>query len=120
MTNPPEAIFVTCVQSTRMKIRKLIDALWSVESSRTPAIAALIGGLAVGAVLGILFAPKSGKAAREKIIDSISNLFGTAPQQEEQHPALPSHHHPGKRPKSDIRKLIQHAHSSERTEQGFG
>ncbi|HKG05612.1 MAG TPA: YtxH domain-containing protein [Pedobacter sp.] len=99
-----------------MKTRKLIDTLLSGGSSRTPAIAALIGGLAAGAVIGILLAPKSGKAAREKIVDALTGLFGNNSQSEEQEPPVQTHHQPKKRPKSDIGELIHHAHQSEHTE----
>jgi gas vesicle protein len=106
-----------------MKTRKFVDSLLSSgESSRTAAIAALIGGLAAGAALGILFAPKSGKAAREKLCDSLTALFGDKTEEET---AAPEHHashqHHTKRPKSDIREIIQHAHGgSEHTEQSLG
>lgn len=106
-----------------MKTRKLVDSLLSSGGSgRSTAIAALIGGLAAGAVLGILFAPKSGKAARQKLFDSLTGLLGTAseeqPLEQERHG---SHVHHAKRPKSNIREIIQHAHAgSEHTEQGLG
>lgn len=95
-----------------MKTRKFVDSLLSSgDSGRTAAIAALIGGLAAGAVLGVLFAPKSGKAAREKLCDALTGLFGN--NTEEQTPAQehhPKHQHHTKRPKSDIGEIIQHAH----------
>lgn len=106
-----------------MKTRKLIDSVLSSGSSgRSGTIAALIGGLAAGAVLGILFAPKSGKAARQKLRDSLTGLLGTA---SEEQPVEQKHHgshiHHTKKPKSDIREIIQHAHSgSVHTEQGLG
>jgi gas vesicle protein len=106
-----------------MKTRKFVDSLLSSgESNRTAAIAALIGGLAAGAVLGILFAPKSGKAAREKLCDALTGLFGNRTEEET---AAPEHHvghqHHTKRPKSDIKEIIQHAHGgSEHTEQNLG
>lgn len=106
-----------------MKTRKLVYSLLSSGGSgRTAAIAALIGGLAAGAVLGVLFAPESGKAAREKLFDSLSGLFGDQTEEqiaEPEHQAKPLQ--PVKRPKSDIGEIIQHAHHpSEHTEQGLG
>ena len=51
-----------------MKTEKLIRSfLHTGHSDRTKAITALVGGLAIGAVVGILFATDKGKAARQKI-----------------------------------------------------
>jgi gas vesicle protein len=44
------------------------------SSGNSGAVVALLTGLAVGAVLGVLFAPDSGKKTREKISDKASDL----------------------------------------------
>ena len=48
------------------------------SSDKSGAIAALLAGLAVGAVLGVLFAPDSGKNTREKISDKALDLADNA------------------------------------------
>ncbi len=93
-----------------MKTGKLIKAVLQSGSSETAtAVFALIGGLAVGAALGVLFAPESGKTARKKIIDAIKGLTGLAePVQAEA--VQPEIKRPGRKPKSDIKQLIHEAH----------
>ena len=63
-----------------MNYKKLISSrlsnLPSYKTSDTSgAVVALLAGLAVGAVLGVLFAPESGKKTRERISDK---ALGTA------------------------------------------
>jgi gas vesicle protein len=48
------------------------------SSDKSGAVVALLAGLAVGAVLGILFAPDSGKNTREKISDKALDLTDNA------------------------------------------
>ncbi|MEJ7559456.1 MAG: YtxH domain-containing protein [Pedobacter sp.] len=48
------------------------------SSDKSGAVVALLAGLAVGAVLGILFAPDSGKVTREKISDKALDLTDNA------------------------------------------
>lgn len=106
-----------------MKTKKLIGSLLSGGSSgRAVAIGALIGGLAVGAVIGVLLAPNSGMAARQKLSDSLNGLLG---RQEETNDTLtqshPQNQNHGKKPKSDIKKLIHHAHEeAAHTEHNMG
>jgi gas vesicle protein len=40
-------------------------------------IAALLGGVAIGAVLGLLFAPEKGSETRKIIVDKAKDLAGT-------------------------------------------
>lgn len=61
-----------------MNYKKLISSRFSSMPScsttdTSGAFLALVAGLAVGAVLGILFAPDSGKKTREKISDKALN-----------------------------------------------
>ncbi|WP_316811597.1 YtxH domain-containing protein [Pedobacter heparinus] len=61
-----------------MNYKKLISSRLSSMSHRptdtTGAVVALLTGLAVGAVLGVLFAPDSGKKTRERISDKALDL----------------------------------------------
>jgi gas vesicle protein len=61
-----------------MNYKKLINKGLSDFSSRSDdksaAVIGLLAGLAVGAVLGVLFAPESGKRTRERISDKALGL----------------------------------------------
>lgn len=61
-----------------MDYRKLLTSRLSNLPQRstdtTGAVVALLTGLAVGAVLGVLFAPESGRKTRERISDKALNL----------------------------------------------
>lgn len=65
-----------------MNYKKLISGritdLSNSSSDKTGAVVALLAGLAVGAALGILFAPDSGKNTREKISDKALDLADNA------------------------------------------
>ena len=65
-----------------MNYKKLISNkvsdLTHSSTDKSGAIVALLAGLAVGAVLGILFAPDSGKNTREKISDKALDLADNA------------------------------------------
>jgi len=95
-----------------MKNEKLIRAFFTSGSrNTTESIIALVGGLAAGAVIGILFAPGSGKAVRSKIVDSLKGLAGIV----EEEPAVaeaPQKKAITKKPKSDIKALIHEAHDA--------
>ena len=70
------------IKNTTMNYRKLISNRISDMSShsddKSGAVIALLAGLAVGAVLGVLFAPDSGKNTREKIADNALDLADNA------------------------------------------
>lgn len=59
-------------------IARRVENLSRNGSDRTGAAVALLAGLAVGAVLGILFAPDSGKNTRERISDKALDLADNA------------------------------------------
>lgn len=65
-----------------MNYRKLLSRRISDMSNhsndKSGAVVALLAGLAVGAVLGVLFAPDSGKKTREKITDKALDLADNA------------------------------------------
>jgi gas vesicle protein len=65
-----------------MNYRKLlsrrISDMSTQSDSKSEAVIALLAGLAVGAVLGILFAPDSGKNTRERIGDKALDLADNA------------------------------------------
>ncbi|MBC7566195.1 MAG: YtxH domain-containing protein [Pedobacter sp.] len=65
-----------------MNYKKLISNrvsdLSSCSTDKSGAVFALLAGLSVGAVLGILFAPDSGKNTREKISDKALDLADNA------------------------------------------
>lgn len=95
-----------------MKNEKLIKAFFtSGSSSTTESIIALVGGLAAGAVIGILFAPGSGKAIRSNIADSFKELVGIA-KDEPVVLEVPQKKAVTKKPKSDIKTLIHEAHEA--------
>ncbi|GGC67417.1 hypothetical protein GCM10011387_21060 [Pedobacter quisquiliarum] len=59
-----------------MKYDKMLSKCVSQESDSSKAIVALLTGLAVGAVLGVLFAPSSGEETRTLISDKATDLTG--------------------------------------------
>jgi len=65
-----------------MNYKKLISNrvldLSRCSTDKSGAVVALLAGLAVGAVLGVLFAPDSGKNTREKISDKALDLADNA------------------------------------------
>ncbi|RZM25782.1 MAG: YtxH domain-containing protein [Pedobacter sp.] len=109
-----------------MNYEKLMASVLARNTSNNSKVSiALIAGLAVGAALGVLFAPKSGASVRKSIGDQ-ANLLGDGacnlytslrdrisgehePEvstSEDEHIA----HAVGKKPKSDIKGLIHEAH----------
>ncbi len=60
-------------QFSRIK-KSIPDLKVKKETSSSAIAAALLAGLAAGAVLGILFAPDKGAETRDKLTDSIGNL----------------------------------------------
>ncbi|WP_169304354.1 YtxH domain-containing protein [Pedobacter frigoris] len=97
-----------------MKTKKIFESILTPASSgRTTAITLLIGGLAVGAAIGVLFTTKKGKEVRQKICDSFSSLFDHQQTNECSEPAShPKENHARKRPKSDIKNIIHNAHAA--------
>lgn len=83
---PHKHIGTECVikikKHNTMNYKKLISNrisdLSSTSSDKSGAVVALLAGLAVGAVLGVLFAPDSGKNTREKISDKALDLADNA------------------------------------------
>lgn len=59
-----------------MKYEKMLSNCASQDSDSSKAIVALLTGLAVGAVLGVLFAPSSGEETRTLISDKATDLTG--------------------------------------------
>ena len=59
-------------------ITKQLSNLQGSSSDKTGAVVGLLAGLAVGAVLGVLFAPDSGKKTRERISDKALDLTDNA------------------------------------------
>ncbi len=110
------------MKSTTMKNKKLIQALFTPGSGgRTPALIALAAGLAVGAAIGILFAPESGKQVRDKIRDTVKGLGKNIQEEPEVVESPRVARAAPKKPKSDIKALVHDAHASgAHTEQGIG
>lgn len=106
-----------------MKTQKLIKSVFESGSGRTDGIIALVAGLAAGAVLSVLFAPESGKSARNKIYDAANRLFGRKADEKEEEVSTDNnsrHLAVVKKPKSDIKSIIHQARVQEsHTEQGF-
>ena len=99
-----------------MKIEKLLKSALphrSLGSGTT--VFALVTGLAVGAVLGILFAQESGEDVRKKLLDAGRKLAGIESEDEaetDDHQDNVHHEVVAKKPKSDIKSLIHEAHVS--------
>ena len=105
---------------TTMKYRKLIsDIVHQKSNSNTEIAIGLIAGLAVGAVLGVLFAPESGEQLRKGILgkandyaDGLQDDFTGSDEAQE----APYVSHPApKHPKSNIKDLIHQAHTGEQS-----
>jgi len=99
-----------------MKIEKLLKSALPQRSSGSGiSVFALVTGLAVGAVLGVLFAQESGEDVRKKLVDAAKKLAGIESQEEEEQDDQQEntqHEVVAKKPKSDIKSLIHEAHVS--------
>ena len=120
-----------------MKYEKLLANIFAQNTKNNAQVGlALVAGLAIGAALGILFAPESGATARSGISDKAKNLGEDAKdlysslksritgEAESNEPlANEDQHLPGtavKKPKSDIKELIHEAHvNGAQTEQNL-
>lgn len=61
-----------------MNYKKLLNDHLSSQTDKTPVVIALLSGLAIGAALGLLFAPASGSETRNLIADKTKDLADTA------------------------------------------
>jgi gas vesicle protein len=61
-----------------MDYKKLINDHLGKQTDKTPVVVALLAGLAVGAALGILFAPGSGSETRNLLSDKTKDLADNA------------------------------------------
>jgi len=108
-----------------MKYERIMANIFAQNAkNNSNAAFALVAGLAVGAVLGVLFAPKSGSDVRKGVSNKAKDFGGSArdlfaslrskitgeyeeaEQLVEEQPAP----RPAKKPKSDIKELIHEAH----------
>ena len=61
-----------------MDYKKLLTDQLDRNTDKTPVVVALLAGLAVGAALGVLFAPASGAETRDLINDKSKDLAESA------------------------------------------
>lgn len=118
-----------------MKYGKQLKSILNQEKGNNGLVAvALVSGLAVGAALALLFAPKKGQALRgdiaaapgkfggslSELMDAIKSKFGSLQQIETE----TNHHQNGqatphaaaKKPKSDIGEILHQVHISGQTD----
>lgn len=62
------------IMNYKKLIGKRMSGLHGHSGDKTAAVVGLLAGLAVGAVLGVLFAPDSGRRTRERITDKALDL----------------------------------------------
>ncbi len=61
-----------------MDYKKLINDHLDNQTDKTPVVVALLAGLAIGAALGVLFAPGSGSETRNLLSDKTKDLADSA------------------------------------------
>jgi len=121
-----------------MKFRKLIGKYLVQKSNNNAQVAiALVAGLAAGAVISVLFAPDSGAGTRGRIASGANNLrygfrdkynllkekvFGVEAIEEDivEHEVPHFKHKAPKKPKSDIKEILEHAHDNGQVQEGQG
>ena len=121
-----------------MKYRKLIGKYLEHKSDNNAQIAlALVAGLAAGAIVSVLFAPDSGAGTREKIAGGAKNLrygfkdkynllkekvFGVEAIEEDivEHEVPHFKHKLEKKPKSDVKELLENARENPQVQEGQG
>lgn len=121
-----------------MKYKKLIGKCFADQSKGNAKVAlALVAGLAAGAIVSILLAPDSGAGTRGKIAKGAKNLrygfqdkynllkekvFGVEAIEEDivEHEVPHFKHKITKKPKSDIKDILEHAHDNDQVQEGQG
>ncbi|RDC56125.1 YtxH domain-containing protein [Pedobacter chinensis] len=121
-----------------MKYRKLIGKCLAHKSNNNTQIAlALVAGLAVGAIISVLFAPDSGSGTRGKIANKAKNLrygfqdkynllkekvFGVEAIENDivEHEVPHFKHKVTKKRKSDIKEILEDAHQNDQVQEGQG
>lgn len=127
-----------------MKYKKLITRTFGQKSDNSKLLGfGLLAGLAAGAVLAVLFTPKSGRDLRKTISEDLmkfgkdrnsiyalliskikrnsnanSGIEKKAETKEREHSTQHANHGVSKKPKSDIKGLVQELHGAH-TEQGL-
>ena len=66
------------IKSIAMNYKKLLNDHLDNSTDKTPVVVALLAGLAVGAALGVLFAPATGSETRNLISDKSKDLADSA------------------------------------------
>lgn len=106
-----------------MKPTQFISKVFDKNNSATPIALAALAGVAIGAVVAVLFAPASGKIVRHTIVDRAKGLLGLRDKEKENGISEPTSDEPKlahkniKKPKSDIKALTNEARSGEQPDE---